>query len=502
MSNQNSETSPAMQEAMRLFQEGETVRAEETMLAAVAEAERRFGPRTPEYAAAQNELGTVLLNVGHYHRAVEAYREACAGPMPAEELALRDRLTFLMNLGLALQLAGELEEAEQVLREGLEGRRDHYGQDHPGYAFGLEPLASLLLRLGRAEGALKYADAAVQNFWRNGHPRVATALAVRAEALKAAGRDTPPFAHLEGLPNEIIEEMAEHVIERVEHTDPLLSRQVLLDLAHFMTARFGESRQITLNVLARLGNLESDLGEQGDPQIRLWAIRRVIDACDQDGHLRDALQAMQGLALAYSDAGQQEDALAAYQEVVARADRLGQPGLLSQARRNYGLYLAESGRRREAEEQMRLAVTDAERSSDTDEEVREMLGRAQVALGIFLQHGEQFPEARQLLAQALQLLDPAHPDAVCGRSHLTAIEAGSSCGCGDTGLAVADAFREFVQSRLPSDLLEHFAVELNDNDFAIEVHLNREPTEEELEHLNRVIQHAYTEFRQRLQQNR
>jgi hypothetical protein len=76
----------------------------------------------------------------------------------------------------------------------------------------------------------------------------------------------------------------------------------------------------------------------------------------------------------------------------------------------------------------------------------------------------------------------------------------NKCGCGNQGEALAAAFREFVPSRLPQDLLERFDVRLEDNDFKMQVHLNRKPTEEELEHLNRVINHALAEFRQKIRQ--
>jgi hypothetical protein len=121
-----------------------------------------------------------------------------------------------------------------------------------------------------------------------------------------------------------------------------------------------------------------------------------------------------------------------------------------------------------------------------------------VALGIFLQHGGQPDAARPLLEEALRQLDATHPDAVCARGHLGAITGGGPCGCGDTGAALAVAFREFVRGRLPGDLLKDLGVTYEDDDFNVSVHLSREPSADELEHLNRVINHALTEFRRRV----
>ena len=130
-----------------------------------------------------------------------------------------------------------------------------------------------------------------------------------------------------------------------------------------------------------------------------------------------------------------------------------------------------------------------------------MLSRAQIALGIFYQHRRRLEEARPLLQAALKNINPAHSDAVMGRGHLQALESGESCGCGNQQ-ALAAAFREFVIGRLPQDLVQKFEVRLENNDFKIQVQLNRKPEQEELEHLNRVINHAQAEFRKKLREQR
>ena len=98
----------------------------------------------------------------------------------------------------------------------------------------------------------------------------------------------------------------------------------------------------------------------------------------------------------------------------------------------------------------------------------------------------------------LASLDVAHPDAVVGRSHLGAIIAGRVCGCGDLQGAIAGAFREFVLSRLPQDLLARLEVTIANENFDINVELRRAPTEDELEQLNRVVEGATAEFRHRM----
>jgi Tfp pilus assembly protein PilF len=76
MANPDHDPEAVTQEASRLLQEGNAARAEELVLRAVQDAEARFGRDSPTYAAAQNALGRVLLNVGQVDRAVEAFRAA------------------------------------------------------------------------------------------------------------------------------------------------------------------------------------------------------------------------------------------------------------------------------------------------------------------------------------------------------------------------------------------------------------------------------------------
>ena len=482
------------------------------MLAALSQVESRFGKGSPRYASASSELGTVLLNAGQRERAIEAFRAACEGPWPADGQDLRDRLTYLMNLGQSLEWAGRLDEAEQALRKGLEGRKAHYGREHSGYAFGLEPLGTLMLRMGKPAVALEMLDEVASNFARNRHPRIAGALALRAEALKASGKPNPPFDGLDGLPPELIGQIFDKVLARFQQRFPgqaertpaqlVVMRQVLADLVPLLERRLGEAHKATLGALATAANIERLLGDNGDEQIRSAAIRRTIDICDRHGRGREALHAVMGLAMARGDAEHEEEAVEIYQDALRRAEQLGDPVDRSQALRNFGLCLSNLKRNVEAERRLGEAVEVAAASGaamDGDApRISEILSRAQIALGIFLQHNGKPDEARGLLSSALERIDPALPDAITARGHLGAIETGAACGCGDTAGAMAEAFRQFVLARLPQGLLEKLDVELKDKNFQIGVHLNRELQPGELQQLNRVVSHALEEFKRRV----
>ena len=112
MSHGQDQLSPAMQQAIQLLKAGKAADAEALLIRAAREAEQRSGRGSPAYAVAQNDLGNLHGHFGDLRRAAAAYRLACEGPVPTETQARRDRLTYLVNLGNALEGLGELEAAE------------------------------------------------------------------------------------------------------------------------------------------------------------------------------------------------------------------------------------------------------------------------------------------------------------------------------------------------------------------------------------------------------
>src|SRR5258705_7954505 len=135
----------------------------------------RHGHGSREWAAAQCDLGNVLIEADQRERAIDCYRRAaCATPRDHE--SRRDQLSYRLNLGLALREAGRLDEAETQLRQGAEERLAFYGREHAGYAYGLVPLAGLLRpRGGMAEGPPGVGGGGSQ-FWLQGRGPLCGAL--------------------------------------------------------------------------------------------------------------------------------------------------------------------------------------------------------------------------------------------------------------------------------------------------------------------------------------
>ncbi|MEU7821642.1 tetratricopeptide repeat protein [Catellatospora sp. NPDC049133] len=483
-----SSTSP-IEAAFALLQQGHLAQAEELMARELQAVTAEHGHGSQAWASAQCDLGNVLLNADQVGRAIECYRQATTAS--ADDPRLRkDHLTYRLNLGLALRMAGRLDESEDELRRGAQDRMAFYGREHPGYAFGLEPLAELLLQRGDLQRARQVSEETVDNFWRNGHPHVTSALALRAEIVAAEATGEPLFPPLDQLPDQLIEQVAQSVLSRHGQGDPEIFAAVLKVLVRTLEARLGEDHQATLNVLSMLANSGRDRGDQAG---RVDAIQRVLASYDRQGLADQALMAALGLAMAQSEVGDEDGALRTYASAYARAERIGSPELASQVLRNWGLALREAGQTHLAEQRLGEAVAQARRGRDG-----ETLGRADVAFGLFLQHEGRLEQARAVLEEGLSALDPVHPDSMIGRSHLGAVMDGRSCGCGDMETTITDAFRDFVAGRMPADLLARLDVAIVDGDFKIDVELRREPTQDEIERLNVVVQSAHAEFRRRL----
>src|SRR4051812_43611537 len=149
-----------LDDALALLRDGRVADAEEMMKRAVREVAEKHGERSAAWASAQSDMGNVLLRAQQPAWAAECFRAAATMAVPPGEDPQR-RLGYQLNLGLALALSGRLDEAAAALRQSCARRLAFFGRKHVGYAYGLEPLADVLLRLGDRTGALEAIDKAV-----------------------------------------------------------------------------------------------------------------------------------------------------------------------------------------------------------------------------------------------------------------------------------------------------------------------------------------------------
>jgi tetratricopeptide (TPR) repeat protein len=468
----------AWERALAAFHEGDLMDAEQILEAAIAVAEATHGRDSLEHGEAWFQLASLLAGMGDHERGIDALQTALDLDLPGED-GQRDALTYNMNLGEFLVRADRLQEAAQVLDDGLKGRAALYGNDHPGYAFGLEPLADVHLALDDAEGALARFDQCLQIFWEAGHPRVTTALAGRAFALCALDVDDL-LDPVDQLPDELVGDVLDAILERAERT-PSLDALVVLDSA----VDLAESRckRRLRDVLVTQSNVAQQVG---DLETRIETLTHLLPIAQSDGEAIDLLQA---LALAFSEGSNHGEAEKAYVRAVAAAEELGDPGFKSRTQRNAGLYLSDRGRDAEAERLLRAAVDQA-RGADLLPE----LGRGLIALGIFLQHRDRLEDAQAALAEGTTLLPPDDRDWLTGRSHLTAIQNSDGCGCGDMDGALSDALLALVAPHVADDLLESLQVQMTSDGPSVSVELARDAENAELKRLNQAIRQGLAQL--------
>ncbi len=480
--------SAILDDALALIEQGCPDDAEQLVRRHAEQVGAQHGVRSHAYADALIDVAQILAAVGRLPAAAEVLRTAAGIPAEGEE-ERKSRLTILMNLGDLLARMGELVEAEAVAREGLEGRRALYGPTHAGYAFGLEPLAEILLLGGRAGEALPLAEEAVDILWEGSHPKVLEVLPLRAFARHAVhGADAPGFEGFEELPDDLRERAVDAARARAARHVPSWSLPALDELRGRVAALDAASRLLP----AIDGNIAAIARLAGLHELRAAALLRCREAYESQGEPGLALGATQRLALAHAEAGDADGATQLYADAATRAEVLGDAALQSSVARDFGQHLEALGAVEAAEAQLRAAVARAEASG-----AKNVLGRALVALGCFAAHQGHPEDAAALLVQALEALAPEEPDVLTARSYLAAIEQGLPC-VPDLDLARSEVVTDLVHAQLPAGLVGRVAVRVDEDGVPqVDAELLRPLSIEEQHLLDAALQNALLEVERR-----
>ncbi|GAA0582356.1 hypothetical protein GCM10010172_79330 [Paractinoplanes ferrugineus] len=472
-----------LDEGLALLRDGRVQDAEELMKRAVRRAASDHGEKSPAWASAQSDMGNVLLRADQPAWAAECFRSAVSAP----DVPLEDRLSYQLNLGIALTLSDRLDEAAETLWKTRAGRLDLWGAEHVGYAAALEPCAEVLFRLGDHKGALEAIEEAASIFQKAGHQRLAGSVALRAVIRQADGRTTGLFGGLTDLPDHVVEQVATIAAVRVRQgVDPGAAYMLVAQLANALRDRLGPDHPATVEAF---GNLADLAGQRGDHNGRVAALRRVLAVYDRQNRAEAGLAAATSIAEALSEAGETAKSLLRYEDAAARAERLGGAGRVSQAHFDWGLALLNAGQLEPAATRLGEAFTAARDADDA-----ELLGSVAAAYGICQQHLSRPAEARRALEEALAVLTPQHDAAHAARTHLVALLDDQDCGCTGLRAAVEEAYREFVMSRMPSGLLVRFDVRIVGNNFQFDFELQRELAEDEARQFEEIVQAGHAEF--------
>ena len=283
--------------------------------------------------------------------------------------------------------------------------------------------------------------------------------------------------------------MVETALERGTRTkDPQTYLTVLAKLRHFVVERKGLEAPVVVDVVAQMADVARRGGLQ---EAREGAYRWLVGAFQVQGQPERAVDALLALARAKSDAGQADEAETLYREAQTSAEALGDPVRQSRVMRNFALFLAE--RKRPDAEDLFARATDVARASNDDE----IWAKAWSRKAFMFSTAASWTAPRPCLQEALQHLDALHPDALTARGHLHALETGGECGGASKEVALTRALRALALPQLPEGLVAELAVKLDERQrIDVEVRLCRAATEDELEHMNRVLNHALTQLQQ------
>ena len=471
--------------SMEQIQNGNVAEGIQSMLSTVTELEKSH-PDSPVLAHSYYNAAVCCLSSGQETSAIDLVKKAAAIPGTDQE-SKKDRLTYVMNLGEILTRMGEVAEAEKYLQMGLEERELFYGASHPGVAFGLTPLASNLLAQGRAAEAVPLIDRAVNIDIEAGQPEVVGDLALRAFIIKAAqGPDATAFDGWESWPAELQQGVTGEVIVRgndaADETSARIAGHVINELVSLPAESVDSIQQTNLLVV---GTNAARIA--GDHESRIFYGKKFLENAQQSGDLDVVINAYEGLAMAYDDIGKPDKSEETYKRAFKVAKEAQNYFLMATVLRNLGLFYSDAKRNEEAAKTLKLAHEAAMKSGDDT-----MVGRCLAAYGVFLQHDQQLENAEKMLASSVEKLPVVHPDRFCAMSHLIALENKSPCPCdGEAhGQAAEKILEEIVRKSLPEGLLT--TLNLGDE---VSVELAREPTPEEAQNLQMLIQAAMGQMR-------
>jgi tetratricopeptide (TPR) repeat protein len=152
-----------------------------------------YGPRHPHTMTVRTNIANVLLDSGMVQEAIDNYTEI----LDVQRLTLGpdhpDTLITCVNLAVALSGVGDLEQADRLLKEAVEGyQRAFSATDHPSLLKALYHLASLSERKGESQLALDsylaILDLQVKKLGDNHPDAIATRLSI-SRVLETLGRD-------------------------------------------------------------------------------------------------------------------------------------------------------------------------------------------------------------------------------------------------------------------------------------------------------------------------
>ena len=390
-----------------------------------------------------------------------------------------------------LAIQGRFDEARDTAMAALRECARQVTPDHPSYIRCQLALATVFRYRGDHTKAIDLLLMAADSSWNVDNALLAQSIVGLAHAIHCAGEteSRPTFDDFNRLDTQQIEMVIDEALATADSSVPGNHYAVLADLSERVPERLGVADRVSLRILCGFANFLS--GQTEFVSLRVSLAQTIVDAFQKHGDERRKMEAMEGLALAQCEAGELKEAEETYRDLVDQAHRAKAYEIESDARRNFGLFLRRLRRSKSSlEEQLVEAIKAGIASKNHLPE-----GRARCAYGIHLTHIGNPQKARSHLARAVSILPKEHRDCILAENHLYAVDHNVPCACKDPKAEVAKAVEDYIQARIPSDLLSGLHVSIDAAggvDFGLEV--TRSLSEEEVGLVQQVTDEALETF--------
>jgi tetratricopeptide (TPR) repeat protein/tRNA A-37 threonylcarbamoyl transferase component Bud32 len=322
--------------AALIAQRGNFAEALELVEEAIPIAERAKGVDEQPAIGLRCERALYLMSLRRDEEGIEVFRAEVERSSRRDRLGTAEGLRQLNSLAVMLHRQGELDEAEELYRQGLQLAVEKMGELHPDTLIAQSNLGSMLRERGayeEAEGLMRAASAGMERVFGAEHPKTGEALSTLGDLLKGRG------LFQEALP--------------------------ILERAHaILVAARGERGEFVGSTKSRLAYVLSRLGEK-DRAIALQRESNVAYEALEGAESSNSLIGRLALADMLVSADRTEEAEAIYLAVIESASRsLGaEHSIVTKAKIGLGVMLMRHERWSAAEPYVREA-TEAGRRDD------------------------------------------------------------------------------------------------------------------------------------------
>ena len=460
----------SLERALAALERGDALEARRIVDDAVTEAEESQGALSPQCAAARFEQAMVSAALGETEQAEIELKAAYAVPAVDDD-SKELRAMLALNLGDILAGQGKLEEATEVLEEGLKIREQVSGKTSVDYAHGCEPLAAVHLALGKLGRAGALTDTASKILRAADDDRLGPVLALGATIARSHDPEAEILQDVASLRDEAFAHLVGAVFARAEMDPPDIVIGILTELEPQVRRRPGADGELLQQFLVVFA---SAAGEAEAPELEREKLAELRALCHADGDHEAVLQVDLTIADSHDD---EAKARPRFEKARQLGAKLG-PAFEAEALRRHAMYEAAADEDAAAQKLVALAVERARDSGDNA-----VLGECLTSSGVIAFHADNEGTARAHLTGAIEVLPPDHPGLETAHSHLDAIESGGPCGCEPQEELLEQALHALIEPQLPEGLLDGFTV----NDEGVQVELLREPTPEEATLLDQLI---------------